>query len=63
MAVAGEDRYTNKPSKGPESHPAEALGYMLMGGGEYRQLTLPVTKPLVAAQPIMAVTDFDPFNV
>lgn len=34
IQVAGEDRFRDKPDKGPESHVVEALHYLLMGEGE-----------------------------
>lgn len=34
IQVSGEDRYADKPDKGPESHACEATHYGLLGGGE-----------------------------
>lgn len=38
LQVAGSDRFATKPEKNQYSHPCDALGYLLCGGGEYRQL-------------------------
>ncbi len=38
LQVSGTDRYANKPEKNRWSHPCDGLGYLLSGGGEYRQL-------------------------
>lgn len=38
LQVAGSERFADKPDKGPYSHPCDALGYGLMGGGEYREM-------------------------
>lgn len=37
LAVTGEERYGEAPVKNRYSHPCEALGYMLCGGGEYKR--------------------------
>jgi hypothetical protein len=34
MAVSGQERYMDKPDKGRYSHVADALQYMMLGGGE-----------------------------
>lgn len=36
LQVAGDERYHDKPLKNEYSHPAEALQYMVLGGGEGR---------------------------
>ena len=38
LQVAGSDRYATKPDKNLYSNPCDGLGYLLCGGGEYRQL-------------------------
>lgn len=38
LQVAGSDRYATHPEKNKYSHPCDALGYLLCGGGEYRQI-------------------------
>lgn len=38
LQVAGAERYNTVPEKNEYSHPCDALGYLLTGGGEYRQL-------------------------
>lgn len=38
LQVAGSERYATKPEKNKYSHPCDALGYLLCGGGEFRQL-------------------------
>ncbi len=34
VAVSGQERYTDKPDKNRYSHPADALQYLMLGGGE-----------------------------
>lgn len=38
LQVAGSERYATTPEKNRWSHPCEGCGYLLTGGGEYRQL-------------------------
>lgn len=52
VMVAGETRYRDKPDKGPLSHVAEAMQYMLAGAGEAYDVIRkpqdhPYNKPLV----------------
>ncbi len=41
VQVSGDERFHDKPLKNEYSHPAEALQYMLMGGGEGRSIIRP----------------------
>lgn len=60
LMVAGEVRYDEKPCKAhPYSDIADALGYMLAGGGEHMQLT--AKKGASKLQPFIMRTDFEVF--
>jgi hypothetical protein len=37
LRVSGTDRYQDKPDKNKYSHPADALQYLLLGGGEFKE--------------------------
>ncbi len=41
LQIAGHERYTDLPEKGPLSHPCEAAEYALLGGGEGRAAIRP----------------------
>ncbi|MCG5241388.1 hypothetical protein ACIU1J_27610 [Azospirillum doebereinerae] len=43
--VAGVDRYADEPEKNQYSHPADALQYLLLGGGEGRILLTGAAEP------------------
>jgi hypothetical protein len=36
---AGQERFRDTPNKNEHSHVGDAFGYLMTGGGEYRQLT------------------------
>jgi hypothetical protein len=36
---AGHERFRDSPNKNEHSHVGDAFGYLMTGGGEYRQLT------------------------
>jgi hypothetical protein len=38
LQIAGTERYADMPEKNQWSHPCDALGYLLSGGGEDRAL-------------------------
>lgn len=54
VQVAGDERYKDVPDKGPYSHVADALQYLLLGGGEGARTLNP--KPAVRRRP-------DPWDV
>ncbi len=63
MQVAGEDRFTEQPVKNKYSHPCDALGYLLSGGGETMQARRATHQEITPAQrPHHAKIDFDVFN-
>ena len=61
---AGQERFKDTPNKNEHSHVGDAFGYLMAGGGEYRQLTRGSAKP--AGLPFIAQTitntDFDVFS-
>ena len=61
MMLAGEPRYVEKPDKThPYSDVADALGYLLLGGGEERVLR--GRQPVGPFRAAVAATDFDIFR-
>ena len=58
MKTAGE-RYTEDPEKDEYSDPADALGYMLLGGGEGRMLLTGSSEP---KKPVDTRRPYDPFK-
>lgn len=56
VQVAAE-RYADRPEKNEFSHPVDALGYLLCGGGEARALLSRGDQ-----RPIVAIHDFDPLT-
>jgi hypothetical protein len=59
---AGQERFKDTPNKNEHSHVGDAFGYLMAGGGEYRQLTRGTSQ--VRSMPFIAQTvvnsDFDP---
>jgi hypothetical protein len=55
VQVSGTERYVDTPEKNEYSHPCDAGGYLLMGGGEYRELQGRGGKPM---QTVVADTSF-----
>jgi hypothetical protein len=45
LRVSGTDRYQDKPDKNKYSHPADALQYLLLGGGEFKAVKKADDKP------------------
>ena len=39
VAIGTQERFKDVPSKNMHSHVADALGYLLLGGGEHRTMT------------------------
>jgi hypothetical protein len=39
MQVSGGERYKDTPNKNEHSHVGDAYMYLVLGGGEYKQLT------------------------
>jgi hypothetical protein len=58
MKVAGE-RYAEEPEKDEYSDPADALGYLLLGGGEGRLL---LTGSMEPKKPVDTRRDYNPFK-
>lgn len=58
MRVSGE-RYAEEPEKDAYSDPADALGYLLLGGGEGRMLLRGSVAP---SQPVQTRRPYDPFK-
>ena len=54
------DRYEDKPDKNEWSHVAEALQYLLLGGGEGRAMIRRTDRP--ARRPALARMDDSPFG-
>ena len=55
MQVTGEDRFHEKPDKNhPYSDCGDALGYLLLGGGEHRTLSSAQVKASAPAVPTVA---------
>src|SRR5574343_21085 len=61
LKVAGAERFTEVPEKNKYSHPCEAGGYMLIGGGEHKEVVKrdPATRGARQAQ---ADTDYSIFG-
>lgn len=59
VQASGDDRYADKPSKTPESHPCDGCGYGLLGMGEFAALG---GMDKVDGPPAQADGDFDMFN-
>ena len=57
MQVTGTERYDTAPDKNRFSHPHDALQYLLLGGGEGRQLIRGATP----ARPVVAAREWDVF--
>ena len=61
---AGHERFRDTPNKNEHSHVGDAFGYLMTGGGEYRQLTRGNNKP--SGVPFIAQTvansEFDIFG-
>jgi hypothetical protein len=57
MKVAGE-RYAEEPEKDEYSDPADAFGYLLLGGGEGRAL---LTGSMEPKKPTQTVRPYNPF--
>ena len=60
---AGHERFKDAPNKNEHSHIGDAFGYLLLGGGEHKRLTKPVSSnsQTFTAQ-TLANTDFDIFG-
>lgn len=58
MKVAGE-RYSEEPEKDEYSDPADALGYLLLGGGEGRRLLTGSAEP---PRPVQTRKPYNPFQ-
>lgn len=58
----GQERFKDVPVKNDHSHIADAFGYLLLGGGEHRNLTRRSMSGGAAGGVIVANTDFDPFD-
>jgi hypothetical protein len=62
MQIAGEERFQDKPHKNhPDSDLGDALGYLLMGAGEYQALTTGKRDP-ERSKPASAKIEFDVFG-
>lgn len=62
MQVSGEERFVDKPHKNhPDSDLGDALGYLLLGGGEYRDLQVG-KRPERLSKPVAAKIEFDVFG-
>jgi hypothetical protein len=61
---AGQERFKDTPNKNEHSHVGDAFGYLMCGGGEYRQLTRGSvkTKGLPFIAQTITNTDFDVFG-
>jgi len=60
---AGQERFRDTPNKNEHSHVGDAFGYLMTGGGEYRQLTRgsrPASGQTFIAQTLTS-SDFDVF--
>jgi hypothetical protein len=57
VQISGQDRFRDKPNKNQHSHVGDALGYALLGGGEFRRLTR-TTNPSFLKDAV-AKMDFD----
>lgn len=57
VAVAGDERFRDKPDKNRFSHPCEAGQYMMLGGGEH--LNLMPKKEKVVVMPMPMVNHFN----
>lgn len=63
IQVAGEDKYALTPDKNKYSHVCEAEGYRLLGEGEFKRLTRPLTHNRPAlTRTFQAKTTFDVFG-
>ena len=61
VAMAGEaERFRDQPNKNLHSHVADAFGYLCLGGGEFRRLTVP--NAMGRARQTTANMDFDVFS-
>lgn len=60
----GSPVYSERPVKNEYSHPCDAGGYMLLGGGEWRTIAGRAAAPpgVRPGQPIVARSEFDPFS-
>jgi len=61
---SGQERFRDTPNKNEHSHVGDAFGYLMTGGGEYRQLTRgnrEATGRTFVAQTVVNA-DFDPFS-
>jgi len=59
VAVTGDARYTDKPTKTRESHVCDGCGYGFLGAGEFRALS---GRERATPIPAFAESDFDPLG-
>ena len=57
VQISGQERFKDQPNKNQHSHVGDALGYALLGGGEFKRLTRPNQTGFVRAA--LAKLDFD----
>ncbi len=57
VQISGQERFKDQPNKNQHSHVGDALGYALLGGGEFRRLTRPNQTGFVRSA--LAKLDFD----
>ncbi len=57
VQISGQERFKDQPNKNQHSHVGDALGYCLLGGGEFKRLTRPNQTGIVRAA--LAKLDFD----
>jgi hypothetical protein len=57
VQISGQERFKDQPNKNQHSHVGDALGYCLLGGGEFKRLTRPNQTGFVRAA--LAKLDFD----
>lgn len=62
MQVAGEERYRDMPIKNEYSHPCDAGGYLLLGGGEYVAARYGKKAEEIKTETVIAEVNFDPFH-
>jgi hypothetical protein len=61
---AGYERFKDTPNKNEHSHVGDAFGYLMTGGGEYRQLTRGTmnSKSKTFIAQTVATNEFDIFD-
>ena len=57
VQISGQERFKDQPNKNQHSHVGDALGYALLGGGEFKRLTRPNQTGFIRSA--LAKLDFD----